>query len=77
MAQLEEGALDFNDPNTQLKIMGDWNWLEGKEYERTPRGGKIGDGGEEVSGSYLSKEEPRSEERRVGKECRSWWSSCH
>ena len=21
--------------------------------------------------------ETRSEERRVGKECRSWWSSCH
>ena len=58
MKQLNEGTLDFNDKNTQLKLSGDWNWLDGKQYERQPRGAKIGDGGEEVSGSWLSKEEP-------------------
>ena len=30
-----------------------------------------------VSASYLSKYEIRSEERRVGKECRSRWSPYH
>src|SRR5438034_8518042 len=27
--------------------------------------------------SFLEVTQSRSEERRVGKECRSWWASCH
>src|SRR5438270_10991060 len=48
--------------------------LPSRRLHRDPAGGKAAEHlTEEIAGQHAH----RSEERRVGKECRSWWSSAH
>src|SRR2546426_9320877 len=75
--QAEDGIRDYKVTGVQTCALPIWSSLRARSDEwegrATPANGAPGHAGEQAPGSV----EPRSEERRVGKECRSRWSPYH
>src|SRR5437879_13387049 len=73
--QAEDGIRDTSVTGVQTCALPIWNWLraalgcEGEVAECVH--------GEEAREEREREQVARSEERRVGKECRSRWSPCH
>src|SRR2546425_937792 len=68
---LADGWWKWTDDATLL-LKGSWSW-----FSTTPIGCVVAPAAESPSGKMLTQAGVRSEERRVGKECRSRWSPYH
>src|SRR3712207_3021483 len=68
---------DEADVAQHLEVVGDGRLAEGEAVDDVADADRLGAPGEQVEDADAGRVGERSEERRVGKECRSRWSPYH